>query len=99
MSSQLVWIKSKKLFLKIQEGCGDNLSKEDMEKGYIDYCLWSTFLPETLDIDGELEMNCLDSGMILLDKPFDSNFSLEECYKCICGRKIEQNDVIVLLEK
>lgn len=29
--------------------------------------LWSTFKPACLDIDGELDMECLDSGMVLLD--------------------------------
>ena len=53
-------------FLKIQPGTGDNLHREDRALGYIDYVLWSTFKPLDLGIDGELDMGCLDSGMVLL---------------------------------
>ena len=35
----LTWIKSRKLFLKIQEGTGDNLLREDRAAGYVDYVL------------------------------------------------------------
>ncbi len=31
----------------------------------VDYALWSTFRPEDIDIDQELEMECLDGGMVL----------------------------------
>lgn len=53
-------------FLKIQPGTGDNLLREDIAEGYTNYVLWSTFKPECLDIDGELDMECLDSGMVLI---------------------------------
>ena len=61
----LAWIRSKKTFLKVQSGTGDNLLKEDIREGYVDYCLWSTFRPDCIDIDDELDMMCLDSGMFL----------------------------------
>ncbi len=41
-SAILAWLKSKKTFLKVQSGTGDNLLKEDIREGYVDYCLWST---------------------------------------------------------
>jgi len=53
-------------FLKIQPGTGDNLSPKDIAEGYTDYVIWNRFRPGSLDIDGELEMECLDSGMVLL---------------------------------
>ncbi|SHK87460.1 hypothetical protein [Fibrobacter sp. UWEL] len=56
-------------FLKIQPGTGDNLSPEDIAEGYTDYVIWNRFRPEYLDIDGELDMECLDSGMVLLMDP------------------------------
>lgn len=56
-------------FLKIQPGTGDNLLREDRALGYTDYVLWSTFKPLDLGIDGELDMECLDSGMVLLMDP------------------------------
>ena len=61
----LAWVKSAKAFLKVQAGTGDNLLEEDIREGFTDYCLWSTFRPECIDTDGELDMECLDSGMVL----------------------------------
>ncbi len=53
-------------FLKIQPGTGDNLSPKDIAEGYTDYVIWNRFRPECLDIDGELPMECVDSGIVLL---------------------------------
>ena len=64
----LAWVKSAKAFLKVQAGTGDNLLEEDIREGSIDYCLGSTFRPECIDTDGELDMECLDSGMVLSGK-------------------------------
>ena len=60
----LAWLKDEKVFLKVQSGTGDNLLEEDIREGFTDYCLWSTFRPECIDTDGELDMKCLDSGMV-----------------------------------
>ena len=77
----LVWIKSKKAFLKIQASTGDNLLKEDIREGYVDYCLWSTFRLECIDIDGELDMECLDSGMVLFRENCTPGEALESSYR------------------
>ena len=61
----VAWIKSKKLLLKVQEGTGDNLLHEDIQRGYVDYVLWSTFRPDYLDVDEELTFSCIESGMAL----------------------------------
>lgn len=53
-------------FLKIQPGTGDNLLPEDIVAGFTDYVIWNRFKPTCLDIDGELPMECIDSGMVLL---------------------------------
>lgn len=53
-------------FLKIQPGTGNNLSPKDIAEGYTDYVIWNRFRPECLDIDGELPMECVDSGIVLL---------------------------------
>ena len=45
---------------------GDNLSPEDVAAGFTDYVIWNRFRVECLDIDGELPMECVDSGMVLL---------------------------------
>ena len=62
----LYFVPAKKKFLKIQPGTGDNLLREDRALGYCDYFLYSVFSPCDLGLDGELDMNCEDSGMILL---------------------------------
>ena len=56
----LAWVKSKKEFLKVQKGTGDNISHEDVANGYVDYVLWSTFKPDCIDIDQLLEMKCVN---------------------------------------
>lgn len=73
----LAWLKNEKVFLKVQSGTGDNLQDEDIQKGFVDYCLWSTFKPKCIDIDGELNMECLDSGMVLLKEYADAITALQ----------------------
>jgi|GEM_PF-4816442 len=63
--SFLYYIPSRQEFLKIQPGTGDNLSPEDISAGFTDYILWNRFHSGPLDIDGELEMECVDSGMLM----------------------------------
>lgn len=67
-------------FLKIQPGTGDNLSPKDIAEGYTDYVIWNRFRPECLDIDGELDMECLDSGMVMMkgDCPSQAGNDTEE---------------------
>ncbi len=93
----LAWVKSAKAFLKVQAGTGDNLLEEDFREGYVDYCLWSTFKPECIDIDGELDMECLDSGMVLFKECCNSKTALESCYRQAFGTDFDKNDVVLLL--
>lgn len=95
----LTWIKSKNAFLKIQAGTGDNLLKEDIREGYVDYCLWSTFQPECIDIDGELDMECLDSGMVLFRENCTPGEALESSYRQAFGIDFDKDDVAVLMEE
>ena len=53
-------------FLKIQPGTGDNLTRDDIADGYTGYVIWNRLAPECLDIDGDLPMECVDSGIVLL---------------------------------
>lgn len=62
----LYFIPQRSEFLKIQPGTGDNLSPEDLAAGFTDYVIWNRFRAECLDIDGELPMECIDSGMVML---------------------------------
>lgn len=95
----LAWIKSKNAFLKIQAGTGDNLLKEDIREGYVDYCLWSTFRLECIDIDGELDIECLDSGMAMFRENCDLKMALQNCYEQAFWEVFEENDVMVLVEE
>lgn len=48
--------------IHVQEGSGDNLLKEDIAAGYIDYIDWTSYRP-TIVFDIELEE--IDGGMAL----------------------------------
>lgn len=94
----LTWIKSEKAFLKIQEGIGDNLLREDKNNGYIDYVLWSTFKPLDIDNDGELEMKCVDSGMLMSKNAMSARGSIPDCYHDAFRTPYDESDVIELME-
>lgn len=93
----LAWLKDEKVFLKVQAGTGDNLLEEDIRDGFTDYCLWSTFRPECIDIDGELDMECLDSGMVLFKESCTPQTALESSYRQAFGTDFDGNDVIILM--
>ena len=95
----LAWLKSKKTFLKVQSGTGDNLNEEDFREGFVDYCLWSTFRPDCIDIDGELDMICLDSGMTLFKGSPDAMTALRACYTQAYDDAYDESDMTVLLEE
>lgn len=95
----LAWLKVKKTFLKVQSGTGDNLHEEDIREGFVDYCLWSTFRPESIDTDGELDMTCLDGGMFLFRESPDAMAALRACYTQATGDAYDEDDVTVLLEE
>jgi len=95
----LAWVKNEKVFLKVQSGTGDNLQDEDIQKGFVDYCLWSTFKPKCIDIDGELDMECLDGGMVLFKECADAKTALRACCREVFGKEHDENEVIVFLEE
>ena len=90
----LAWVKSAKAFLKVQAGTGDNLLEEDIREGFTDYCLWSTFRPESIDTDGELDMECLDSGMVLFRGNCTPREALESNYRQAFGTDFDKDDCI-----
>ena len=71
----LAWVKSRKMFLKIQEGTGDNLLAEDRAEGYVDYVLWSTFRAGELGIDELLEPELAEVGLLFLCSTSTFNFN------------------------
>ena len=95
----LAWVKDEKVLLKVQSGTGDNLQDEDIQKGFVDYCLWSKFKPECIDIDGELDMECLDGGMVLFKEYADAKTALRACYREAFGKEYDENVVVVILEE
>jgi len=95
----LAWVKSAKAFLKVQAGAGDNLQQEDIQNGFVDYCLWSIFKPECIDIDGELDMKCIDSGMVLSKEYFSPKTALESCYCEAFNQNHSEGDIVVLIEE
>ncbi|MBQ6328570.1 MAG: hypothetical protein IJI35_06105 [Kiritimatiellae bacterium] len=94
----LAWVKSQKTFLKIQQGIGDNLLSEDKNNGFTDYVLWSTFRPECIDVDGELNLECVDAGMFMSRSDITPVGSLPDCYRDAFRIPYDKSDVIELLE-
>ena len=86
----LYFVPAKKKFLKIQPGIGDNLLHEDRVLGYCDYFLYSVFSPDDLGLDDELDMNCEDSGMILLKEMcYDTDEIVADCVKMAFDEEFE----------
>ena len=74
------WAKDKQKgwYWHIKEGTGDNLSQEDIDKGYVDYIYYDCY--ESLqDIHDD---NIADGGMYYLRKLYQ-NHSLEEIIECL----------------
>ena len=79
-SEVTVYIPSKKEFLFISEGTGDNLLPEDRAEGYVDYVNIDVYA-----FVGEPELSEMDGGMMMLDKYYQDAFSDDEdlVSKCI----------------
>ena len=95
----LAWIKSRKAFLKIQEGTGDNLSEEDIDDGMTSYVLWSVFCAECIDLDETLDMDLVSSGMLMFEVRTSAIDSLPGCYAMAFDKAYDESDVIILLQE
>ena len=93
----LTWVKSQNVFLKIQEGIGDNLTQEDVNNGYVDYILWSIFQIDDLDSDDSLDMSLIDGGMLMFKDQTTAIEALPTCYKSIFGKTYRKADIIILM--
>ena len=80
-------------------GHGRQFAARRHSKGFVDYCLWSTFKPECIDIDGELDMESIDSGMVLSKEYFTPKTALESCYCEAFGQNYNEGDIVVLIEE
>lgn len=61
----LLVFSEKGLIMHAQSGTGDNLLKEDLKAGYVDYIDWTSYRP-TIVFDIELEE--VDGGMAMFKK-------------------------------
>lgn len=96
--AKLYFIPKKREFLKIQPGTCDNRLPEDIAEGYTDYALWSTFKPLDLGIDGELDMECLDSGMVMIKGiPDQARDDTQGILKDILEQVYDDRDVTTIL--
>ena len=93
----LAFVKSENVFLKVQGGTGDNLSSEDIADGFVDYVLWSIFRPESLGVDGELNMECFDGGMLMSKGKTTAEQELESCYHEAFGHEAPLGDILLLM--
>ena len=87
----LIWAKGKKtgFYYKIEEGTGDNLLKEDIEKGYVDYINYNYYD----SLSNLQEDEPYDGGFYYLTKLYQ-NMSLEEVLKCIEEFEDEELEVL-----
>ena len=86
----LYFVPAKKKFLKVQPGTSDNLLREDRALGYCDYFLYSVFSPDDLGFDDALDMNCEDSGMVLLKEIcHDTDDIVADCVRMAFGQELE----------
>lgn len=59
-------------FIRINEGDGSNLLKEDIKEGYVDYIMY-----DMLEYDG-IDLVENDGGQVMLTKPYQEMFSDKE---------------------
>ena len=71
-SNILIWNKDVG-FIKINEGTGDNLLKEDIKEGYVDY-----IMIDFVEYDGD-EFEAMDGGQVMLTELYQEKFkSIED---------------------
>jgi len=73
--------------------------KPDLGRLKIPLVYASTFRPECIDTDGELDMECLDSGMVLFRENCTPGEALESSYRQAFGKEYCETDAIVLMEE
>lgn len=64
-------------YIAVTEGCGDNLTQEDMDNGYVDYINFDEYVIKDNNIANG------DSGMELLDQSYN-NFSEQAIIEKVC---------------
>lgn len=81
--------------IRIAEGSGDNLLREDIEEGYVDYIVYEQY---ELDID----IPEYDGGMVMLTKLFREKYTCtEDCVPDVLDMAYDNSELeyIVLKKK
>lgn len=94
----LAWIKSRKVFLKVQEGTGDSLSRDDIRNGFTACTHWSTFEPEDLELDDTLDMSLVDGGVLMSREELSETAAFPDCYQQAFDAPFNPEDVVILCE-
>lgn len=62
-----IYVQTKRQIIRIDEGSGDNLTDDDIAKGYVDYIYYEVY-------NVQQDLPEVDGGMIMLTKPFQEKF-------------------------
>ena len=88
-SDILVFVPEKEVFIRISEGTGDNLLREDIEAGYADYINYDVLTAKKLWNHGYG-----DSGMIMYTELVQEKFyDLEECIPEVLYDVFEEDNI------
>lgn len=68
----LIYVPAERQVIRIAEGSGDNLHREDIEDGYVDYIYYEQH-------EAGAGMPVVDGGQVMLEKP------LRDRYQCMAG--------------
>lgn len=88
-----IFVPEKKEIIRITEGTGDNLLKEDRKEGYIDYINYEQYALEQ-------DLPDVDSGMVMLKEYFRDQFTCtEECIPLVLDMAYDDSCLNYILLK
>ena len=94
----LAWSKSERKFLLIVPGSGDNLDKEDIANGMVDYVMITSFCIDDDEVcDAELPLVECDGGQHMADHDILPGEALKESYEQVFDKPYDEEDVFVLV--
>ena len=89
-----IFVPSANEIIRIAEGSGDNLLKEDIKEGYVDYIIYEQY---ELDID----MPESDGGQVMLTELFREKYTCtEDCVPDVLDMAYDNSELeYIVLEK
>ena len=89
-----IFVPSKGEIIRIAEGSGDNLLKEDIKEGFVDYIIYEQY---ELDID----MPESDGGQVMLTELFREKYTCtEDCVPDVLDMTYDNSELeYIVLEK